>query len=408
MSADVSGCDQGQTLTPVREALQSIRAQLSAITTTEVLPLEAALNRVLAQDVISPIDVPGADYSAMDGYVVNSADLQGAERVSLPVSQRIPAGSVGQSLEAGSCARLFTGAAIPARGDTVIIQEDCRPDGDRVSLPVDVAVGQNIRRRGEDIAAHSEILKKGQRLGPAQLGLAASTGVAELSVFRRLKVATFFTGDELVSPGQPLQAGQIYNSNRPMLNSLLRQLGCEVLDFGIVADDASATREALQNASEAADLVMTSGGVSVGEEDHVRGALEALGQIHWWKLNLRPGKPVVYAELNNTPFVGLPGNPVSVFVTFQVIATTVIRAMQGELWHGNQFSRVQSDFEWQGGARVEFLRVRAVPGSTPMRVERFPQQGSGVLSSASWADGLVVVAERQSIQPGDWLEYLSL
>lgn len=402
-------CDQGQSLIPIQQVLETLTAQLQPLQQGECVAVDQALNRILQDDVVSSINVPGLDYSAMDGYAFNSDDLASSQKTAcLPQSQRIAAGSIGARLKQGSCARIFTGAPIPEGADTVVMQEECCHTEQGIEIPTHIAAGSNVRLCGEDIAKGAVVLSAGQRLGAAQLGLLTSIGVANIPVLRRLKVATFFTGDELQSPGQTLQPGQIYNSNRPMLNALLQQLGCEVIDLGIVPDQLEATQQALHAAREQADLVITSGGVSVGEEDHVRNAVESMGHIELWRLNLRPGKPVVYADLAGTPFVGLPGNPVSVFVTFQIIAMLAVRRLQGENWRGHQYSRVQADFDWQGGKRLEFLRVRLHYDKASPQAELFPQQGSGVLSSASWADGLVVVPENAVISRGDWLDYLPL
>jgi molybdopterin molybdotransferase len=398
-------CCSSPGLIAVDEAIGRILGAGTAVEQTEVMDLGNILGRVLAEDVISTINVPGYDNSAMDGYAVRSIECT-EPGVSLTVSQRIPAGQTGIKLEAGTAARIFTGAPVPAGADAVVMQELCQQQGDVVTVNTAVKAGDNVRRAGEDIEKGSVILKAGTRIRPQEQGLMASIGQARVTVKRKLKVATFFTGDELVEPGNELARGQIYNSNRYTLNGLLQSAGCEVTDFGIVPDTLDATLDVLKRAAADADLVLTSGGVSVGEEDYVRIALEQLGELSMWRINMKPGKPVAFGKVDNALFMGLPGNPVSVFVTFIIFARPLIVKMQGaEKYLSNQLS-IRSGFEWKGMKRQEYLRVRVRQDESGACAEIYPHQGSGVLSSTSWADGLVVVEPGKAINAGDVLQYI--
>ncbi|NOQ90034.1 MAG: molybdopterin molybdenumtransferase MoeA, partial [Gammaproteobacteria bacterium] len=349
--------------------------------------------------------VPGYDNSAMDGYAVRSEDCLTAG-VELPVTQRIPAGQVGSPLEPGSAARIFTGAPIPQGADAVVMQERCEASESKVTINIVVKAGANVRRAGEDIAKHSIVLGAGKRLRAQELGLLASVGLAELKVKRKLKVATFFTGDELVAPGQPLASGQIYNSNRYTLCGLLQAMDCEIIDLGIVPDTLAATLKVLQQAAAEADLVITSGGVSVGEEDYVRIALEKLGELTMWRIAMKPGKPVAFGKIGETLFMGLPGNPVSVFVTFLLFARVLILKLQGADDVLFKSVSVIADFDWPEIKRQEYLRVRLLQKDKQTVAQLFPHQGSGVLSSTSWADGLVEIMSAKEIKKGDTVSYL--
>ena len=392
-------------LIPVDEAISRVLDAATPVVETELIDIESSLNRVLAEDVISAINVPGYDNSAMDGYAVRSTECAEAG-VLFKVSQRIPAGRSGVKLETGTAARIFTGAPLPEGADAVVMQELCQQQADSVIINASVMTGENIRRAGEDIEKGSVILKAGTRIRPQEQGLIASVGQVAINVRRKLKVATFFTGDELVEPGRVLAPGQIYNSNRYTLTGMLQSAGCEVIDLGIVPDTLEATLEVLKRAAASADLVLTSGGVSVGEEDYVRVALEQLGELSMWRINMKPGKPVAFGKVDNALFMGLPGNPVSVFVTFIIFARPLIFKMQGaENYLSNELS-IRSGFEWKGVKRQEYLRVRVRQDESGACAEIYPHQGSGVLSSASWADGLVVVEPEKSISVGDVLKYI--
>jgi molybdopterin molybdotransferase len=379
--------------------LERARAQQPA----ETVAVTEALGRVLAAPVTSTITVPPLDNSAMDGYAVRVADVP-AVGTRLPVSQRIPAGTVGEPLAAGTAARIFTGAPVPPGADAVLMQEMCSADGDAVVINKLPAPGENIRRAGEDIRAGSEILAAGTRICAAEMGLVASVGLGELSVLRRLKVACFFTGDELVSPGTPLGPGQIYNSNRYTLTGLIQGLGCELIDLGIVPDTLAATEAALARAAREADVVVTSGGVSVGEADFVKAAVEKLGQVEMWKVAMKPGKPIVYGCVGEADFVGLPGNPVSAFATFCLFVRPFLLKRMGASRVLYRAFPVRSASAWtRAGDRREFLRARLTDDG---RVELFRNQSSGVLTSCTWGDGFVDLDIGQTFQPGDWVRFI--
>jgi len=381
------------------------------ITLTEGVPTLQALGRVLAEDVHSGLDVPPADNSAMDGYTLRVADVPAAGVV-LPLSQRIPAGVVGTTLAAGSAARIFTGAQIPPGADAVVMQEQCTAvDADSVRIDALPSQGQWIRRRGEDIAAGATVLARGSLLTPQAMGLAASVGRATLQVLRRPRVALFSTGDELAMPGEPLKPGGIYNSNRFTLTGLLQASGCEVKDLGIVPDRLEATREALRSAALGVDLILTSGGVSVGEEDHLKPAMQMEGRLDLWQVAMKPGKPLAFGAVrrgdgSEALFVGMPGNPVSSFVTFLLTVAPLLRALQGRSAVAPVAYQMRADFDWpRPDRRREFLRVRL---NDQGGLDLFPNQSSGVLTSTVWADGLVDVPASQPIARGETVRFLPL
>jgi len=380
-------------------------ARAFAICDSESISTFDALGRVLAEEVSSLIDVPPADNTSMDGYALRAADVPAAG-VLLPVSQRIPAGVVGQPLAAGSAARIFTGAQVPAGADAVVMQEQCEAVAQGVRVNAVPQAGQWIRQRGEDVQAGAAVLTRGARLTPQALGLAASVGAATLSVVRRPRVALFSTGDELAMPGGPLKPGAIYNSNRYTLRALLQAAGCEVSDLGIVPDNRDATRNALRGAAQRHDLILTSGGVSVGEEDHIRPAVQAEGRVELWQVAIKPGKPLAFGVVGNALFIGLPGNPVSSYVTFLLMVRAVLRVLQGATAELPQTLNLRADFDWlHPDRRREFLRVRLNDRSG---LDLFPNQSSGVLTSAVWASGLVDNPPGQAIQRGDAVRYWPL
>jgi len=369
--------------------------------------LDDALGCVLARALRSPIDVPGHDNSQMDGYAVRARDVPG-DGALLPVTRRVTAGSPAGSLGPGSAARIFTGAPLPAGADTVVMQERCRLDGERVWIPGPLAAGDNVRPRGNDVRAGQQVLAAGERLAPQHLGLAASLGLAALPVSAPLRVAFFSTGDELRMPGEPLGEGQIYNSNRFTLRALIRRAGAEPLDLGRVGDDLDATRAMLERASRIADVVVSSGGVSVGEEDHVKAALERLGRVEMWRVAVRPGKPLAYGRVGDADFLGLPGNPVSVFVTFALFVRPFLLARMGAAQPEAPWWPVRAGFERAApAARREFARARLErrDGVLPVAVLH-PRQGSDVLSSTTWAEGLVELPEGVTVARGDVLRFL--
>jgi molybdopterin molybdotransferase len=393
------------------EALSRLLGAVAPLQATESVSTFDALGRVLAEAVRSALDVPPADNTSMDGYAVRVADVPAAGTV-LPVSQRIPAGVVGAPLQPGSAARIFTGAQVPAGADAVLMQEDTAAQGDTVCINVVPAPGQWIRRRGEDVQRGAEVLSAGTRLTPQALGLAASVGAAALTVARRPKVALFSTGDELVMPGEPLKPGAIYNSNRFTLRALIQAMGCDCSDFGIVPDRLDATRAALREAAQAHDLIVTSGGVSVGEEDHLRPAVQAEGRIELWQIAIKPGKPLAFGEVrrqgegSGTAYiVGLPGNPVSSFVTFLLLVRPLLLRLQGASDTAPRTLPMRADFDWpRPDKRREFLRVRR---NADGGLDLFPNQSSGVLTSAVWGDGVVDNPSARAIRRGDVVDYLA-
>jgi molybdopterin molybdotransferase len=382
----------------------------AAIGQTESVSTFDALGRVLAADVVSAIDVPPQDNSSMDGYALRAADVAPAGSV-LPVSQRVAAGHVGAALAPGSAARIFTGAQVPAGADSIVMQEQCAPAGEgAVRVSAVPTVGQWIRRRGEDVRAGAVVLRRGARLSPQALGLAATVGAATLLVVRRPRVALFSTGDELVMPGtvapDALPPGAIYNSNRFTLRGLLQAAGCEATDLGIVPDRLDATRAALREAAGHHDLILTSGGVSVGEEDHIRPAVAAEGRVELWQVAIKPGKPLAFGQVGRALFIGLPGNPVSSFVTFLVAVAPLLRTMQGMDAALPEPLPQRADFDWpRPDKRREFLRVRR---NAQGGLDLFANQSSGVLTSAVWADGLVDNPPGQTIARGDTVRYRPL
>jgi molybdopterin molybdotransferase len=388
------------------EALARLLAAVEPLPQSEVHSVSTfdALGRVLAEDVRSALDVPPADNTSMDGYALRAADVTAAGTV-LPVSQRIPAGVVGTPLAAGTAARIFTGAQVPAGADAVVMQEQCAAVEGGVRVDAVPAPGQWIRRRGEDVLRGDVVLARGARLTPQALGLAASVGAASLSVMRRPRVALFSTGDELVMPGEPLKPGAIYNSNRFTLRGLLQSLGCEVTDLGIVPDRLDATRAALRRAAEGCDLILTCGGVSVGEEDHLRPAVQAEGRLDLWQIAIKPGKPLAFGKVGDSAwFIGLPGNPVSSFVTFLLAVRPVLLRLQGALELAPRSLKLNAGFDWpRPDRRREFLRARLGESGA---LELFPNQSSGVLTSVVWGDGLIDNAPGNAIVHGDAVRFL--
>ena len=398
-----------QPMRPFEDMRAALLAAATPLSTVEQVPTAEALGRVLAVDQISSLDVPPLDNSSMDGYAVRCADVPAAG-ARLAVAQRIPAGSVGHTLAPGTAARIFTGAPIPHGADAVVMQELCSLDGDGVLIDHAPHPGEWIRRAGEDIARGSVVLTAGQRLGPQMLGRAASVGCAQLPVFRRLRVALFSTGDELVMPGEPLPPGAIYNSNRYVLRGLLEALGCQVCDLGIVPDSLEATRAALRAAAGSNDLIITSGGVSVGEEDHVKPAVQAEGRLDLWLVAMKPGKPVAFGRVSDpaggsgADFIGLPGNPVSSFVTFLMLVRPFILRRMGVEDCLPRAIPLPAGFDWpRPDRRREFLRARVGEAG---RVELFPNQGPGVLSSTVWAAGLVDNPAGHAITQGEPVSFI--
>jgi molybdopterin molybdotransferase len=397
-------------LRPLDEALAELLSLAQPVAGIDAVATLEAAGRVLAADRHSTIDVPSADNTQMDGYALRAADVP-RPGVRLAVTQRIPAGHPGQPLAPGTAARIFTGAFIPEGADAVVMQEQCEAQGDSVVVNHAPAPGDWIRRRGEDIRAGGLILSAGTRLTPQAVGLAASVGLAQLPVHRRVRVGCFFTGDELVMPGEPLPPGAIYNSNRFVLVALLRALGCEVTDLGTVPDSLDETRAALREAAAGCDLVVTSGGMSVGEEDHVRPALQAEGELQQWQIAIKPGKPLAWGRIRrataadgSADFIGLPGNPVSSFVTFLLLVRPFVLRLQGVARVEPVARAMRADFDWpKPDRRREFLRARI---NADGGLELFPNQGSAVLTSTAWADGLVDTPPATAIRRGDTVRFL--
>lgn len=383
----------------VADAVARLQSQSPCLCGQEVVALMAATGRVLAADLISSIDVPPSDNSAVDGYALRSSDAD----QTLPVSDRITAGVVPAPLVINSAARIFTGAAVPPGADAVVMQEDCVVDGDSVSLPA-VKADANIRRRGQDVQAGATVLTAGTVLTPWHLGLIASLGLAEVSVRQPLRVALLTTGSELQRPGEPPLPGKIFNSNSTLLSALLQQLGCDVVDSGIVADSPEATRAALERAARSAQLLISTGGVSVGEEDHVRDAVAALGRIDLWKVAIKPGKPFAFGTVQDSLFLGLPGNPASVLVTFLLLVKPLLDRCRGVVAPAPVWYSLPAAFEiGKAGKREEYLRVRINDAGA---LEAHPNQSSGMLSSACWAEGLARVPAGQTVAPGTRIDFL--
>lgn len=402
-------------LMPLDEALARLLSYASPLGRTETVSTFEADGRVLAQDVVSPLQVPPQDNSSMDGYAVRCGEVAQAGAV-LPVSQRIPAGQGAQPLQPGTVARIFTGAPVPEGADAIVMQEDVQPEGGgRVRIGAVPAKGQWIRRSGEDVTRGSTVLAAGMRLGPAALGMAAGVGMAQLQVAARPRVALFSTGDELVMPGEiapeAMRPGAIYNSNRFFLRPLLLRAGCQVTDLGIVPDSRDATIAALRDAAKTHDLILTSGGVSVGEEDHIKPSVEALGTIEMWQVSMKPGKPFAYGAISARPevskgachFIGLPGNPVSSFVTFGLMVRPFVMKLQGATAAPDIPQPMRADFDWpRADKRREFLRVRRNAGGG---LDLFANQSSGVLTSTVWGDGVVDNPGGATIARGDVVRY---
>jgi len=389
------------------QALEKLLAAAQPVEEVRSLPLTAAAGRILALAQQSTVAVPPLDNSAMDGYAVRVADVAVAG-VCLPVSQRIPAGTVGTTLQPGTAARIFTGAPVPAGADAVIMQELCEHGENGVVINHVPRPEENIRRAGEDIGVGADILKPGIKLRPQDIALAASAGLPELPVYRRVRVGVFFTGDELVQPGEPLPPGAIYNSNRYALRALLEGMGCEVRDLGTVPDNLEATRDALRRAAADNDLIITSGGVSVGEEDHVKPAVEAEGHLDMWKIAIKPGKPLAFGEVRKADgkawFIGLPGNPVSAMVTFMIMVRPFVLRLQGVSDVTPRAFDLRADFDWpRPDVRAEFLRGRI---NEQGGVDLYPNQGAGVVTSLCWGDGLVMNPPAQAVKPGDRVRFV--
>ena len=388
-----------QGLLSVDEALARLLAEARPVADIEEIPALEATNRILARAQRSTMDVPPMDNSAMDGYAVRIAD--GGR---LRVAQKIMAGATGRKLEPGTAARIFTGAPIPRGADAVVMQEHTTVEGDQVVLKKKPKPGEWIRRTGSDVKKGGEILPAGKRLLPQDTGLAASVGIKSLPVFRKVRLGLFFTGDELVMPGEPLAPGRIYNSNRFTLRGLGEVFGCDVHDYGIVPDTLEATRAALRRSAAETDVIVTSGGVSVGEADYVKPAVEAEGKLLMWRIAMKPGRPLAFGSVSNAFFIGLPGNPVSSFVTFLIFVRPFLLRTQGVSHTEPKIIQARADFDWpEPDARREFLRVK---WNAQGGLDLYPTQDSAVLTSTAWADGLVDNPAGRAIRKGDSVRFL--
>jgi molybdopterin molybdotransferase len=389
-------------LLSVDDALAQLLAAAKPVAGVEEVAALEATGRVLAKPQRSTMDVPPMDNSAMDGYAIRLSDLQ--RNPSLKVGQKIMAGAVGGPLLPGTAARIFTGAPVPPGADAVVMQEHCVVEGDQVTVKTKPRPGEWIRLAASDIKKGGEILAAGKRLLPQDTGLAASVGIKTLPVYRRVKLGLFFTGDELVMPGEPLAPGRIYNSNRFTLRGLGETFGCELLDYGIVPDSLQATRDVLRRAAGECDVIVTSGGVSVGDADFVKPAVEAEGRLLMWKIAMKPGRPLAFGSVQKAFFIGLPGNPVSSFVTFLIFVRPFLLRTQGVSAVEPKAIQARADFDWpQPDARREFLRVK---WNAQGGLDLYPTQDSAVLTSTAWADGLVDNPADHAIRKGELVRYL--
>jgi len=390
-------------LLSVDQALAVLLAAARPVREIEEVPTLDAAGRVLARAQRSTMDVPPMDNSAMDGYAVRAADVR-SPGARLKIAQRIMAGSVGRDLEPGTAARIFTGAPIPPGADAIVMQEFCAADGEHVVVNKVPEKDAWVRRRASDIAKGAQVLAAGIRLRPQDTGLAASVGIKSLPLYRRVRMGLFFTGDELVMPGDPLPPGRIYNSNRFTLNGLAQTFGCAVRDYGIVPDTLEATRAVLKRAAAECDVIVTSGGVSVGDADFVKPAVEAEGSLLMWKIAMKPGRPLAFGRVSEAAFIGLPGNPVSSFVTFLIFVRPFLLRMQGVAAVEPRAIAARADFDWaEPDARREFLRVKWNAGGG---LDLYPTQDSAVLTSTAWADGLVDNPADRAIRKGDTVRFL--
>jgi molybdopterin molybdotransferase len=394
---------KGSGLLAVEEALDVLLAGARPVAEIETVPTLQAAGRVLARAQTSTMDVPPMDNSAMDGYAVRLADVP-APDTALKVAQRVMAGSIGKPLAAGEAARIFTGAPIPPGADAIVMQEFCTAKDDAVIVKRVPKPGEWIRLQGSDVRRGDEVLPAGKRLLPQDTGLAASVGIATLPVFRKVRLGLFFTGDELVMPGDPLPPGRIYNSNRFTLNGLADAFGCDVRDYGIVPDSLEATRAVLRRAAAECDLIVTSGGVSVGDADFVRPAVEAEGSLLLWKIAMKPGRPLAFGKVGAAAFIGLPGNPVSSFVTFLIFVRPFLLKTQGHADVAPRAIDARADFDWaEPDARREYLRVK---WNAQGGLDIYPTQDSAVMTSTAWADGLVDNPPDHAIRKGDRVRFL--
>jgi molybdopterin molybdotransferase len=400
----------GGELMRAAEALDALRDRLVPVVEAETVALAGTAGRILAEDVTAPFAVPPHDNAAVDGYAVHFDDLSADAETVLPVTGRVAAGHpLGRAQARGEAVRIFTGAPMPAGPDTVLMQEDCALNGETVTIPSGIRRGANRRKAGEDIEQGAVILHAGRRLRPQDVGLAASIGRTALSVYRRPRIALFSTGDEVRDAGAPLPEGCIYDSNRYALTAALQRLGCEVDDLGILEDRFETIRDALDAAAATHDAILTSAGVSTGEEDHVRRAVSELGALHFWRLAIRPGRPIALGQVGRTPFIGLPGNPVAVMVTFMRFARPALLLMAGCTEIDPRVFRVRAAFSYKKKpTRREWLRAELfVDEDGVLSARKFARDGAGILSSMVAADGLIELGEELTkLDPGTMVDFL--
>jgi molybdopterin molybdotransferase len=401
----------GGALLPIEQGIQLINERVAPVAATEMVPLLAADGRVIAEDVIAPIDLPPTDNAAVDGYAVRHADLNTSEATRLPVEGRDVAGAPdAPPVRPGTARRIFTGARMPPGADTIFMQEDVELRGAEVLLPAGLRIGANARSRGEDVPAGSIALPAGRRAKPQDVALAAALGLTQLPVRRQPRIGIFSTGNEIVSPGSPLAPGRIYDANRFLLAGLATRGGAVVTDLGILPDDAEATALALADAAGGHDLLLTTGGVSTGDEDHVKSAVEAVGRLVFWRLAIKPGRPVAMGVIHGVPFCGLPGNPVATFVTFAHVVRPLMARLAGETWAAPPRFPVRAAFSYKKkSGRREYARVRLVEGADGViEAHKHAQEGAGILSSLTTTDGLVELPEPVTrVAPGDTVRFLS-
>jgi molybdopterin molybdotransferase len=401
----------GGPMMSVDEAVGLIAARVTPIVDVETIALAGADGRILARDILAPLPLPPFTNSAVDGYAIASRDLPQTEERAFAVTGRVQAGGASPvPVRPGQAIRIFTGAPMPEGADTVFMQEDVRLDGDKVVLPTGLKPGANVRPAGEDIAAGAAALKAGQRLRPQDVALAAAFGLTQLDVVRRLRVAVFSTGNELAAPGETRAAAQLFDSNRFMLMAMLARLGCEVSDLGIIRDDRATLARALQEVAGGHDLILTSGGVSTGEEDHVKASVESVGRLVLWRMAIKPGRPVAMGIIGGTPFIGLPGNPVASFVTFVHVVRPTVLALCGARVEPLRPMPVRAAFSYKKKiARREYVRVtlrKAADGA--LEAVKFPREGAGLLSSLAETDGLAELGEEiTQVIPGGTIGFLS-
>ena len=386
----------------VEQALEQLLGDCQPIIGTDQVRLDQCPGRILAEPVVAMLDSPPFTNSAMDGYAIISSDIPDQGQHRLTLTQMIAAGDSGDAVTRGHAARIMTGAPLPTGADCVVIQEDCRVEAGQIVISGPVFAGTNIRPAGEDITAGSTLFDEGVRLGPQHAGLIASIGLERLVVKRRLRVAIFTTGDELQTPGQPLSPGQIYNSNQVTLTTLLQNLGCEVIDYGVLADKPELIEDTLRQAAVSADLIISSGGVSVGERDYIKAAIDKLGKLELWRIAIKPGKPMAFGRIGSTPYFGLPGNPVSLFITFVLCTRPYLLHQQGCTDSNVTPIRASAHFEYHSPKqRQEYLRARLQQESNgDSSVIIYPNQGSAVLTSVCWADCLAIIPPDSHITPG--------